>query len=213
MISDERIVWMVVEFPIPSSLFIKDSETYLYFSYLQQPKTCHKCGSDLHMVNLCDVYRTMRPKDRSNAVDLDPDETPGSNRNRTASESSSSSSDSDDELEDSKSGLSTDSDTDNLALLLSPSQASQGNVQNENHNGNTIPRPECIYTSNQAAHTSNHTGETVVLNHNTLSESVVPPHNSTHSQIPIPMARTSHISSSQPASVSSAISNKRKTYH
>ena len=50
-------------YPIPSSLYIKDSETYIYFSYLEQPKTCHKCGSELHMVNQCDIYQTTKPKD------------------------------------------------------------------------------------------------------------------------------------------------------
>ena len=62
--SDERIVWMVVEFPIPSSLYLIDSETYMYFSYLQQPKTYHRCGSSLYTVNQCDVSRTTKPRDK-----------------------------------------------------------------------------------------------------------------------------------------------------
>ena len=118
--SDERIVWMVVEFAIPSSLYIKDSETYMYFSYLQQPKTCHRCGSSFHTVEHCDVSATTRPKDRENAVFLDledliaPDRTEyTTSRNRQVSESSVHS---DDEFEDSKSALTSESDIDYIVL-------------------------------------------------------------------------------------------------
>ena len=57
------------------------------------------------MVNLCDIFRTTRPEERVNAVDLDLDKISPSNRPIIASESSSSCSDSD-EFEDSKSDLS-----------------------------------------------------------------------------------------------------------
>ena len=222
MLSDERIVWMVVEFPIPSSLYITDSETYIYFSYLQQPKTCHKCGSDEHMVSQCDVYRNTRPKDRENAVDLDPDETSVPNRNRPESESSSSSSDagSGDEFEDSKSGLSADSDADNAAtavLLANLSQIVQGNTPNEGQNENQFADSEYDNTSrsdpNQDPHTSNHTGEIVetrVSTQNLISEIVESPNNSSTTQIPIPRARSSLFSSSQPATLSSVNNNKRR---
>ena len=44
VLSDERIVWMIVDFSIPSSLYITDSQTFMFFSYIEQPQTCHKCG-------------------------------------------------------------------------------------------------------------------------------------------------------------------------
>ena len=105
IISDERIVWMVVEFSIPSSLYIKESETYIYFSYPQQTKTCHKCGDHDHKVDKCYAAKNTRPGDRDNAVSLDLDHFAVSspNRNRQVSESSSDSDNSD--FEDSKSAL------------------------------------------------------------------------------------------------------------
>ena len=71
ILSDERIAWMVVEFPIPSSLYIKETETYINFSYLEQSMTCYKCGSGDHMGKNCEVFKTVKPKDRYNAVSLE----------------------------------------------------------------------------------------------------------------------------------------------
>ena len=199
MVSDERIVWMVVEFPIPSSLYIKDSETYLYFSYVQQTKTCHKCGSDEHMVDKCQIYKTTKPQERDNAVDLDPIEMLSPNRNRTLSESSNSSSDSD-ECEESKSGLSSDSDIENDSLKLSPSQTVRLNMPIDNQHENPVSRPECGHVSsaeiNLFDHLISHTGET--------EDSTKIP------QIPIPMARRNYPSSSQNENVLSIDKNINK---
>ena len=40
--NDEKIVWMVVDDPIPSSLFITETNCNFQFSYDKQPFTCHK---------------------------------------------------------------------------------------------------------------------------------------------------------------------------
>ena len=198
---------MVLAFPILSSLYIKDSEseTYIYFSYLQQPKKCHKCGSGDHLVDQCDVYRTTKPKDRENAVDLDHEEVLDSNRNRTESGSSSSSSDTD-EMEDSKSGLSSESETESDTLRLSPSQTVRLNILDDN-------APECDYTPrlgiNPNDHMSDHIVETDTATKKLISEIVKSPPNNSYPQIPVPRARMSYSRSYQPASIPS-VNNKRR---
>ena len=192
MTSDERVVWMVVEFPIPSSLFIRDSETYIYFSYLEQPKTCHKCGSEFHMVEDCNIYRTTKPKDRQNAVALDQVPTPNTDPldNDT---------DSDSNFGDSRSVLSTDSDTNNIILMPDPSQSAQVNVNN-NLAASHVPNSIANTDSSEESHASNQnieTGEIEGSNQNI--------------QAPIPQARSSSsISSSQPPPASYSIYNQIK---
>ena len=68
--TDEHITWIVLEYPIPSSLFVKDTQTYIHFSYEKQPITCHKCGSLAHKADKCDVFRNVRPQNRDNAIDI-----------------------------------------------------------------------------------------------------------------------------------------------
>ena len=204
MLSDERIEWMIVKFPIPSSLFIKDSETYMYFSYLEQPKTCHKCGSEFHMVSQCTIFRTTKPKDRENATDLDqvdmhvtdPNIANNNNRSRHSSESSNSNSNSD--FEDSKSALSAESDSDHVILMADPSQSVQGNNSNENMSETLASGPEANTTFTTGGHINAHVVE--------IGETEV-----SHTQMPIPKARNSFISSSQPVvAASSSIYNQIK---
>ena len=68
--TDERIAWMIVEHPIPSSLFVKDTQTYIHFSYEKQPITCHKCGSLAHLADKCNIFKDVRPQNRENAIDI-----------------------------------------------------------------------------------------------------------------------------------------------
>ena len=175
ILSDERIVWMVVEFPIPSSLYIKETETYVYFSYLQQPMTCHKCGSLLHKVNQCHVFRTVKQRDRDNAVNIEFHEIPEPPENDNMSSHSNelsderngnpeppendnvsshsndlSDDDTDSEFEDSRSVLSNDSDMENDCIDMSMANTIQS-VQELTCQGdiidNSILCPECEYAS------------------------------------------------------------------
>ena len=65
--TDRVIAWMELDSPIPSSFFIKQSQTYVYPIYDNQPKTCMKCGRYGHIVRYCHTRET----DRSNLIDLD----------------------------------------------------------------------------------------------------------------------------------------------
>ena len=216
--SDERIVWMVVEFAIPSSLFIKDSETFMYFSYLQQPKTCHRCGSSFHTVSQCDVSANTKPKDRDNAVNLDiddltaPDPTGYNNINRSR-QNSESSDGTDSEFEDSKSALTSESDTEDSVFTSGPTHPSQETHTNEDQSGNAMPATECVYPSaaepGLESHTSRHTGETSESDRQTYSNVVKSPANILQSQFPVTMTRSSFISSSQPVTNSSDNNKKR----
>ena len=71
---DEGIAIMVVNDHIPSSLWIAETQQYMFFQYDKQPHTCHNCGSLDHKANQCNVFRNARSKDRPNAVSLDLEE-------------------------------------------------------------------------------------------------------------------------------------------
>ena len=181
MFSDERVAWMIVEFPIPSSLYIKDTETYIYFSYLEQPKTCHKCGSEFHMVNECTVYRTTKPKDRENAIDLDDVESNdvgqdhGNNNNRARQMSESSGNVTDSDFEDSRSALSADSETNNIILRPNATQPPPENENtNENANANLASGTRHEHTSGANFDTNNQATDQIVDS----GESVVSEQNS-----------------------------------
>ena len=194
ILSGERIAWMVVEFPIPSSLYIKETETYINFSYLEQPMTCYKCGSGLHMGKYCDIFRTVKPKDRDNAVSLE-----FSLDDDDAAESLANGPDSDNE--ESKSTLSTDSDTENNMPLHNSTPSAQANNLQENLQEVLFACTVCDYTANQKSdleeHVISHTGEREKSISNMFSEKVKSPKSNTLTKIPPPMAQR-HISSSQP---------------
>ena len=64
---DEAIAFMTIDTPIPSSLWIKETQQYMFFHYNQQPQTCINCGSLDHKAFNCTVYRQTRPDNRLRA--------------------------------------------------------------------------------------------------------------------------------------------------
>ena len=96
----------------------KETETYINFSYLEQSKTRHKCGSDIHFAKDCDVFKTTNPKERENVVNLDfvPDD---------IKSAESSAVDHEIENEESKSTLRIDTETDTNMSVLNLSLVSQ----------------------------------------------------------------------------------------
>ena len=70
---DEVVVWMKIHYPIPSSLWVVQTQTNMFFSYDKQPMSCNRCGSLSHLANGCHVYKTTHPNDRENAIKLDID--------------------------------------------------------------------------------------------------------------------------------------------
>ena len=66
----ERIVWMVVNEPIPSSLYVNETQSFLYFEYEKQIPTCRRCGDPEHLSLECPVFKEVRPEKRDNAVSL-----------------------------------------------------------------------------------------------------------------------------------------------
>ena len=64
--TDRAIIWMDLDSPIPSSFFIKQSQTYVYTNYDNQPPSCLKCGHYDHIIRNC---RT-KESERSNLIDL-----------------------------------------------------------------------------------------------------------------------------------------------
>ena len=174
----------------------------MYFSYLEQPKTCHKCGSEFHMVNECTVFRTTKPKNRENAVDLP--ESPDT--------------DSDSNFGDSRSVLSDDSEANSNNVILLPDP----NNLNENVNvnsdvtslspGSVIDHTSTVEPSIEINNIQNNvaTGATDVPEQTLYPNSTNPSSDSAQSQIPVPKARTSGISSSQPVPESYSIYNQIK---
>ena len=68
---DEAVVVMKLSHPIPSSLWIVESQTNMFFYYDNQPQSCNRCGSLEHLAVRCDVYQHVHPDDRSNAIHVD----------------------------------------------------------------------------------------------------------------------------------------------
>ena len=48
-------VMMTIEDPIPSTLFIKDTLSYITISYPNQPPSCNRCGSLTHLIRDCEA--------------------------------------------------------------------------------------------------------------------------------------------------------------
>ena len=71
---DEAIAFMVVSDHIPSSLWIAETQQYMFFHYEKQPHTCNNCGSLQHKAYQCDVFKRTHCKDRDNAVSIDLEE-------------------------------------------------------------------------------------------------------------------------------------------
>ena len=82
LMSTERIVYMrQINIPIPSTLLINLTDTYIYISYPNQERTCNRCGSLDHTAKECFVANTknqdssrneeyIRPDRRPNAINL-----------------------------------------------------------------------------------------------------------------------------------------------
>ena len=68
--TDEAIAFMSINVPIPSSLWVRETQQYVFFHYNNQPQTCINCGSLDHKAFRCDVFRQTRPDNRSNAVNI-----------------------------------------------------------------------------------------------------------------------------------------------
>ena len=66
----EAIVWMSLASHIPTSLWIIESQTAMFVNYEKQPVTCHRCGDLSHTATECNVYKTVRPDERDNAVSV-----------------------------------------------------------------------------------------------------------------------------------------------
>ena len=73
---DQAIAFMSVDSPIPSSLWIAETQNYMFFNYTNQPQTCINCGSLEHKAFRCDVFRQTRPENRPNAVHIDIEDEP-----------------------------------------------------------------------------------------------------------------------------------------
>ena len=61
---------MTVTSPIPSSLWVIESQTNMFLYYENQPLTCHTCGSVDHRAIECEVWKTTLPNERENAVNI-----------------------------------------------------------------------------------------------------------------------------------------------
>ena len=71
LMSMERFAWMpYMHTPIPSSLYIPQTKTYIYFYHEKQDRTCNRCGSLEHRAPGCDVSRSTKPQDRSNVINV-----------------------------------------------------------------------------------------------------------------------------------------------
>ena len=61
------ILRMELKESIPSTIYIKDTCSYIHVKYEGQPPTCHRCGSQEHKIRSCDRY----PGTGNNVIDLD----------------------------------------------------------------------------------------------------------------------------------------------
>ena len=55
--------------PIPSTYYLNLTQSYIYFSYLNQQKTCTKCGSKDHL-GRCPIFQNTVPWKRGNVLNL-----------------------------------------------------------------------------------------------------------------------------------------------
>ena len=70
----ERVATMKsIHTPIPSTYFLNLSQSYIYFSYPNQHRTCSKCGSKDHLgKSKCPSFSTITPWKRENVINLSP---------------------------------------------------------------------------------------------------------------------------------------------
>ena len=61
------ILRMELKESIPSTIYIKDTCSYIHVKYEGQPPTCHRCGSQEHKIRSCDRH----PGTGNNVIDLD----------------------------------------------------------------------------------------------------------------------------------------------
>ena len=66
-IQRKRVAYIRLHKPIPSSLYLNQTKTYIYASHERQPPTCHRCGRADHKIVRCNVH----PKYWINKVDID----------------------------------------------------------------------------------------------------------------------------------------------
>ena len=76
----ERTAYMnSMKYPIPSTLLVNLTGTYIYFSYPRQIRTCNRCGSQDHTSPDCTVVDRkkkdsyIRPENRDNVINLEYD--------------------------------------------------------------------------------------------------------------------------------------------
>ena len=66
----ERVATMkTIHTPIPSTYYLNLTQSYIYFSYLNQQKTCTKCGSKTHL-GRCPIFQSTVPWKRENVLNL-----------------------------------------------------------------------------------------------------------------------------------------------
>ena len=65
--------------PIPSTYFLNLTQSYIYFSYPNQQKTCTKCGDLYHHGGECSIIKTTAPSKRANVVNFSYTEFPNLN--------------------------------------------------------------------------------------------------------------------------------------
>ena len=56
--------------PIPSTYFLNLSQSYIYFSYPNQQRTCTKCGDPDHHGGECSIIKTTAPSKRENVLNF-----------------------------------------------------------------------------------------------------------------------------------------------
>ena len=76
LLTMERVAIMKsLHTPIPSTYFLNLSQSYIYFSYPNQHKTCTKCGSKDHR-GQCPIFSTTAPWKRGNVIKFSSEDFP-----------------------------------------------------------------------------------------------------------------------------------------